>query len=67
MSERTAAQQYFDPPDPTWPCYDCGERLNEEEVVWVNLTTGAHDSKDGEPFCPDHVPPQDLWDDGERE
>ena len=36
MSEASAAQAYFDPPDPVYTCYECGAPVDEDDTVWID-------------------------------
>jgi len=55
MSEATAAQQYFDPPDPPAYCIDCGGRLDDndehlDEDDHQRWLEEQEDEDDGEEF-----------------
>lgn len=54
MSEKTAAQHYFDPPDPIAYCDDCGGRLddNDEHLDEDEHQRWEEEQVDEEPDAP---------------
>lgn len=36
----------------TFPCHQCGEPVDESDVIWRTAADGRPDERAGEPFCP---------------